>query len=295
MNQVSRLLLGAILFMSVLQASAAPTSCEDPSPLRFSLVPRTDLAKLLDEYRPLLSLMEGTLGRKVIVIHPSSYGAVVEGLVAGTIDVASMGPASYSIARNRDPSIVPFVTWTMQGGTFVKAGAHFYHSLLITRSARNFKEVTALKGLSVSLTDPASTSGAVIPREELRTLTGMRLEEFFGQVTYSGSHDRSIESVKKGYTDAAFVASEHLDDAIRQNRIDARELRVIWQSSPIPHDPFVYRGKLCQPLRDKIRQIFLTDSPEIRKLLTNLKADRFVPVTEMDFRQLQELLTREVR
>jgi phosphonate transport system substrate-binding protein len=282
-----------VLSLCAFHAEAAPPVCDDPKPLRFSLVPRTDLAKLLEEYQPLLRQLEKTLGRKITVIQPSSYGTVVEGLVAGTIDLASMGSASYSLAKNRDPSIMPFVTWTMQGGTFVKAGAHFYHSLLITRQEANLQDTAALKGRSLSLTDPGSTSGAVIPREEFGKLVGQRLEDYFGQVTYSGSHDRSVESVRKGYTDAAFVASEHLDEVIRQGRIEARELRVLWQSSPIPHDPFVFRGKLCPPLKEKIRQVFLTDSPEIRKFLVNLKADRFVPVSDEDYRQIQDVLTRQ--
>jgi phosphonate transport system substrate-binding protein len=273
-------------------AKAAPGACDDPKPLRFSLVPRTDMAKLLEEYQPLVQLLERILDRKIAVIQPSSYGTVVEGLVAGTIDLASMGPASYSLAKNRDPSIMPFVTWTMQGGTFVKAGSHTYNSLLITRQDSDLKVIGDLKGRSLSLTDPASSSGAVIPREEFGRLIGKRLEDYFGRVIYSGSHDRSVESIRKGYSDAAFVASEHLDEVIRQGRIEARELRVLWQSDPIPHDPFVFRGKLCSPLKDKIRQAFLTDAPEIRKLLENLKADRFVPVSDQDYSKLQEVLTR---
>jgi phosphonate transport system substrate-binding protein len=288
-----RLLLCCTLGLCVVQARAAAEACDDPRPLRFSLVPRTDLAKLLEEYRPLLKLLEKNLGRNITVIQPTSYGTVVEGLVAGTIDLASMGPASYSLAKNRDASVMPFVTWTMQGGTFVKAGSHTYNSLLIASQDGNLTDVAALKGRSVSLTDPASSSGAVIPRDEFGRLIGKRLEDYFGQVTYSGSHDRSVELIRKGYSDAAFVASEHLDEVIRQGRIEARAVRVLWQSRPIPHDPFVFRGKLCAPLKDKIRQTFLTDSPEIRKVLENLKADRFVPVTDEDYKHLQEVLTRE--
>ena len=293
MNRMTRLLAGLFLGLHAALAHAAAPACDDPTPLRFSLIPRTDLARQLEDHRPLLQHLEQALGRKLMVIQPSSYSTVIEGLLAGTIDLASMGPASYSIAKNRDPSITAFVTWTMQGGTFVKGGAHTYHSLLIVRHDSGLKYIADLQGRSVSLTDPASTSGAVIPRDEFGGQVGKRLKNYFGRVTFSGSHDRSIEVVRKGYADAAFVASEHLDEAIRQGRIDAREIRVLWQSRPIPHDPIVFRGKLCPELKKRIRQAFLADSPDVRAMLANVRGERFIPVTDAEYQHLRDLLTRD--
>lgn len=294
MTGMARLLGGLFLGLYVALAHpAASPACDDPTPLRFSLIPRTDLARQLEDHRPLLEHLERTLGRQLMVIQPSSYSTVIEGLLAGTIDLASMGPASYSLAKNRDPSVTAFATWTMRGGTFVKAGAHTYRSVLIVRRDSGLEDIADLQGRSVTLTDPASTSGAVIPRTEFGGQVGKPLKDYFGRVTFSGSHDRSIEIVRKGYADAAFVASEHLDVAIRQGRSDARGIRVLWQSHPIPHDPIVFRGKLCPELRKRIRQAFLADSPEVRAMLANVRGDRFIPVTDADYRHLRDLLTRD--
>lgn len=294
-----KLAIHCLAFLNLLMAGgitlAAGEVCENPYPLRFSLIPRTDLVKQMEEHRPLLQHLERKLDRKIVIVQSSSYGTVIEGLLANTIDLASMGPASYAIARNRDPSITPFVTWTMQAGHFVKQGAHSYNSLLIVRSDSAFMRVGELRKRRISLTDPASTSGGVIPRAEFSKLIGQSLEEFAGGVTYSGSHDRSISALKKGQVDAAFVASEHLDQAIREGRIKAEELRVLWESSPIPHDPFVYRGKLCPELKARIREAFMADTTEIKAMLNNLKGERFVEVTDETYRQLRETLLREQR
>lgn len=274
-------------------AAAAVEDCENPSPLRFALIPRNDIVKQLEEHRPLLLHLERALGRKIKVIQPSSYGSVIEGLLAGTIDLASMGPGSYSLARNRDPSITPIVTWTMQGGTFVKKGADSYKSLLITRRDSGFNSIDDLKRQRIGLTDPASTSGGVLPRAEFGRKIGRHLEEFAGSVTYSGSHDRSIAALKKGQVDAAFVASEHLDKAIREGRIGVDEISVLWESTPIPHDPFVLRGRLCRELKEKIRDAFMADTVETRTMLRNLNAERFVPVGDDAYRQLRDILSNE--
>lgn len=274
-------------------AWAAEKNCENPDPLRFALIPRTDLTKQMEQHRPLLQQLERSLGRKITIVQASSYGSVIEGLIANTVDLASMGPGSYAIARNRDTSITPFATWTMRAGHFIKQGAHAYNSLLIVRNDSEFKRIGELRQHRISLTDPASTSGGIVPRAEFTKLIKQPLEEFASGVTYSGSHDRSIETIKRGLVDAAFVASEHLDQAIRDDRIKPEEIRVLWESPPIPHDPFVYRGKLCPELKAKIRNVFFTDSPEIKAFLQNLKGERFVAVTDDEYRELREILLTE--
>ncbi len=273
--------------------AAAPGKCEDPDPLRFSLITRKDPIKQLEDHRPLLRQLEKQLGRRISVVQVSSYGAVIEGLVANSIDLASMGPGSYAIARSRDESITPFVTWSMQGGTFVKANSLSYNSLLIVLASSTFKRIEDLRSHNISLTDPASTSGGVIPRAEFSKAVGQPLDDFVGRVTYSGGHDRSVIALGKRQVDAAFVASEHLDQAIRDGLVKATEIRVLWESSPIPHDPFVYRGKLCPELKAKIRGAFFSDTPEMREMLRNLKGDRFVPVTDDAYRQIREVMLRE--
>lgn len=285
------LLLGSLSVTHAQEQPPAPeAACENPATLRFALIPRLDLARQLEDHRPLIQHLEQVLGRKIEVIQTSSYGAVIEGLLAGTIDLASVGPASYVLARRRDHTIIPFVTWSMRGGHFVKAGSPTYNSMLIVRKDSGIRNLADLKGLTLTLTDPASTSGAVVPRAEFSALVRTRLEDYFERITYSGSHDSSIEMVRKGYTHAAFVASEHLDTHILKGSVAPEDLRVLWQSRPIPHDPFVYRSKLCPELRDAIRQAFLSDSPQIRQMLANLKGEQFLPIDDEAFHPLHDII-----
>lgn len=293
MKDMLRQVVAIVLLACGSSLAAASSKCDDPDPLRFSLIPRKDQIRQLEEHRPLLRHLEKKLGRRIGIVQVSSYGTVIEGLVANSIDLASMGPGSYAIARSRDDSITPFVTWTMQGGAFVKAGAHSYNSLLIVLAGSHFKRIEDLRTRSIVLTDPASTSGGVIPRAEFSKTTGRALEDFAGRISYSGSHDRSIIALNKQQVDAAFVASEHLDQAIRDGLVKAEDIRVLWASSAIPHDPFVYRGKLCPELKARIRDAFYSDAPEIQQMLRNLKGERFVPVTDDAYRQIREVMLRE--
>jgi phosphonate transport system substrate-binding protein len=113
-----------------------------------------------------------------------------------------------------------------------------------------------------------------------------------GRVTYSASHDPSVDAIRRGYLDAAFVASERPDQQFDQGRIKPDELRVPWTSAPTPHDPIVFRGWLCAELQETIRKAFLSASPEIGEFLERLRAEPFIALTDADCDGLRQAMTR---
>lgn len=65
--------------------------------------------------------------------------------------------------------------------------------------------------------------------------------------------------------------------------------------APIPQDPFTYRGKLCDDIKTKIRDAFLTlhEQPEAKEFLNNVKSNRFVAMSDKDYDIIRAL--REAR
>jgi phosphonate transport system substrate-binding protein len=278
--------------LASLSWAAQGSPCDSPATLRFSLIPKKNVAEQLESYRPLLARLEAVTQRRVEVVPPSSYSSVIEGLLAGNIDVAELGPASFAIARSRDDTITPFATLAQGGGHFTRAGIQ-YHALLVARRSSDYRDIPSLAGRSVGLTDPASTSGAVLPGQEFAKVLGKPLVDHFSRLLYTGSHDRSIDSLLKGHVDAAFISSLRLDEYIRRGKLRPDDLVVLWKSSPIPHDPFVLRGRLCGPLQAAIRQALLTDSAEVRKVMANLKAEGFHPVGDEDYSHIREIIAQK--
>lgn len=90
--------------------------------------------------------------------------------------------------------------------------------------------------------------------------------------------------------DAGFVSSTRFEEALKTGRIAPGELTVLWQSAHLPHDPFVLRNRLCKAVVEKIHSVFFNAEP-LRALLDTLGADRFVPVTQADYRVIQDLLS----
>jgi phosphonate transport system substrate-binding protein len=280
-----RFLTGLFLvsFSTFIQAQI----CESPKTLRLSLIPKKSSEALGAEYQPLVKVLEAALKQPVEIVLASSYGSVVEGLLAGTIDLAELGPASYAQAKERDTRITAFASLIQRIGPNTDAGDS-YRSLLIVRSDKKIKDFASLRGSNLSLVDPASTSGALIPRQMISKLTGMPLERYFGRITFAGSHDRSILAVQRGFVDAAFVSSSRLDDALRTGSVRPDELQVHWRSSPIPYDPFVYRGQLCQTVKDKIKQAFFEKGASQQEMFRHMNGEGFAPVSDSNYREIRE-------
>ncbi|MDX9843484.1 MAG: phosphate/phosphite/phosphonate ABC transporter substrate-binding protein [Aquabacterium sp.] len=285
------LALFSLVLMWLAPAQAAPrhaTQCDSPRPLKLALVPLKDPNTQARQYRPLIKGLEQATGRRVQAVPATSYGAVIEGLLAGDIDLAEMGPASYAIAMSRGAKIKPVASFRLQQGP-ATPDSRAYHSVLITRHAHPAKDLGQLRGSTLSLTDPASTSGAILPRKAMQGLTGVTLESYFSRITFAGSHDRSLEAVRSGRVDAAFVSSTSIDDAVRRGALRIEEIRILWRSKPIPYDPFVVRQALCPALQDQIRQVFLGNAEPLRRMLHEMGMTGFVPVTDEDYREIRML------
>jgi phosphonate transport system substrate-binding protein len=275
------------LCLVVWAAHVQAQTCESPRTLRVSLIPKMSSAALGAEYQPLVKVLAAKLQRPIEIVMAPSYGAVVEGLLAGTIDLAELGPASYAQAKARDSRVTAFASLIQRIGPNTDA-ADSYRSLLIVRRDRKMADLASLRGSNISLVDPASTSGALIPRQMITKLTGVPFERYFGRITFAGSHDRAIQAVQKGFVDAAFVSSSRLDEALRQGSVRPDELQVQWKSSPIPYDPFVYRGQLCQAVTDRIKQAFFQNIAWRQDLFKDMNGEGFAHVSDENYRDIRE-------
>jgi phosphonate transport system substrate-binding protein len=207
--------------------------------------------------------------------------------LAGSVDLAELVPAPYGQAKARDAGITAFASLIQRVGPHTES-SDSYRSLLIVRRDKNFKGLTSLRSNSVSLIDPASTSGALIPRQVISKMTGMPLERYFGRITFAGSHDRAIQAVQKGFVDSALVSSSRLDEAVRTGSVHPDEIQVLWKSSPIPYDPFVYRGQLCASVIDKIKHAFFQNSASLQGMFKHINGEGFTPVSDDQYREIRE-------
>ena len=297
MMNKSRLVILAVVFMAVFSwlpnIVAAQAKSSQVEPLYFSIIPKKNLDQQIEEMRPLLDLLEQRLNRSIVIIRPQSYQSVIEGLVSHSIDFAVLGPASYAYARMRDNNIDAFASFMMKNGYATPKG-EYYNSVLITRSDSGYKKISDLRAKIIALTDPASTSGSVIPNKEFGQFLGQSLTSFFAKQIYTGSHDRSVNAVMTGKVDAAFVASSRLDDEIRNDRVKFNEVQILWTSQPIHYDPFVFGGSVDEQLRKDIRAVFFSQDPSLNRMYEAMQVKGLVAVENSDYQPIHDIVAKKL-
>ena len=273
-------------------AIALAQACENPKVLRFSMIPTQESVRELTLYKPVIDLLAKNTGKKIEFYMPTSYSSVVEALLGKWVDVAMLGPESYVIAKNQGAVIDVFTTYSKKKDGVQEAGPG-YKSMLITKKGSKFTTVDSLKGSVMLLVDPASTSGGLIPETQFGAkVIKMPLKQYFSRVAFSGGHDLSTIAVFDGKADAAFVASHRYMNAIESSkgRMKMDDFNVLWSSTLLPQDPFVYRSTLCPEVKQQILQTFLTldQTPEGKKFLENVDSDKFVEMKDADYNVIRE-------
>lgn len=64
---------------------------------------------------------------------------------------------------------------------------------------------------------------------------------------------------------------------------------MLWRSAPVPMDPFVYRGELCQDVKEKIRATFFRQSEPSKTVLGDMHGIRFLPIDDSDYDVIRNL------
>ncbi len=269
-------------------AQATPSHCSKDR-LRIGVIPKKPMKTLVREYQPLVSYLSAKLNMAVDMVHAESYDNVIQALVSGGIDIAWLGPAGYLMAYAQAPRIEPFASLTIEKGYFTPAG-NYYYSILLVRNNSGIKSVHDLQNKDIAFSEPSSTSGAVLPQRVFASLGQGKLENFFGSITYTGSHDRSIDALLDDRIDAAFVASVRADDYIKRGKMLANQIAVLWKSAPLHYDPYVFSAAICEDLKTRIKKLLLESDHNLDDFLQSQQAIGFAPVSHSDYENVMTLL-----
>lgn len=297
-QMLHRMLLGIGLSFLVLswlaQAAFSATTCDDPKAITFSIVPAMETMQDLGLYDPVIKYLKQVTGRDINFYMPTSRASVIEAMMNKFVDIAVHGPYSYVIANEKDKNIEVFATYSKAKGIVAEEGPG-YKAVLITKKGTKFTTIESLKGATLALVDPASTSGTLIPRISFTKVIKVPLETYFKKIVFSGGHDLSTMAVMDGKVDAAFVATHRFDEVINRGLVKQDDFNFLWFSEFVPGDPFTYRLSLCPELRKKIEDAFLNlhTVPGANKFLENVKAVKMVRMTSKDYDIIRELKKAE--
>jgi phosphonate transport system substrate-binding protein len=267
-------------------------------PLTFALIQSEEMTQLGARWDTTLKYIGKQVGTDVNFSATNSYAAVVEGMLGGFVDVGKLGANIYIVANKKsNGTIVPLVAAARPANMFNSEACACYHATLITKKGGGFETLASLKGKTVALVEPASTSGNALPRVLFpQAINGAKLEDYFGRVFYSGSHSASALAVLSGKADAAFVSESTLERVLVQRKLAKEDLNYLWRSPRIPIDVVAVNTKYVSPeMVRKIQAAFngMKDTEEGRKILQDTRYAEFSLVKDSDFNDLRKMLAYE--
>ncbi|MCH9056052.1 phosphonate ABC transporter substrate-binding protein [Synechococcus sp. PCC 6716] len=224
--------------------------------LVMGLIPAENNEEMIDKFEPMRAYLEQKLGRPVKVFTATDYAGVIEAMRQDRVDVAWFGPLSYILAE-KEAGAEAFAVGVTADGTST------YHSIFVVPGDSPLQSIKDLQGKNVALVDPASTSGGLVPRFMVSEVVGKKPEDFFGKLTYAGSHDAAGLAVKNGTVDAAAMSEITYRKMLKEGLITPESVRILVKSEALPGSPLVYRSDLDEDTKTKIRDVILNAHNDI--------------------------------
>lgn len=264
---------GIALSVSAVFAQAADV-------LKVSAIPDEAPTELLRKFKPLGAYLEQELGMKVEFVPVADYAAVVEALAADRIDMAWLGGFTFVQARLKTGNAVPLVQREQD--------AEFTSKFITSDPA--VKSLQDLQGKTFAFGSVSSTSGSLMPRYFMLQ-DGIKPEDFFSRVAYSGAHDATAAWVQAGKADAGVLNASVWQKLVDGGKIDTDKVKV-FATTPTYYDyNWTVRGNLDADLQEKIKSAFLAldpAKPEQKAILDLQAASRFIETTPENYEGIEE-------
>jgi len=259
----------AVACAAAVAASVASAHTANVCPngkVNFGVEPYDTGAQFTGAYKALTKTLSHSLRCPVKLVVTANYTAEVEAMRAGKLDVAEFGPLGYIFAHKLSHAKIVAVFGTKQHKPVT------YTAAIWVPNGSPIHTVAQLKGHTLALSDPASTSGNLYPRYAMLK-AGLNPDQDV-TIKYSGGHPQSLLALVNGQVDAAEVNSQQQSTAVAAGQFDTSKFHVLWRSKPIPNDPITVRSTLSMGFQAKFKKALLKMKPSQLKLVdTELGVD----------------------
>jgi phosphonate transport system substrate-binding protein len=260
--------------------SLTAVSANAVEPLRVSAIPDEAPTELLRKFKPLGAYLEQQLGMPVKFVPVADYAAVVEAIAADRIDLAWLGGFTFVQTRLKTGNAIPLVQ-RAEDATFTSK---------IISADPSVNSLQDLKGKTFAFGSVSSTSGSLMPRYFMLQ-DGIKPEEFFSRIAYSGAHDATAAWVQAGKADGGVLNASVWEKLVAAGKIDTSKVKVIATTPTFYDYNWTVRGSLEPALRDKIQAAFLAldpANPEHKAILDLQAASRFIETNAENYQGIEQ-------
>jgi len=250
-----RQFLGAVGFAAamLLTGSALAGSHSEQKTLNFGIISTESSQSLKKIWLPFLEDMEKKAGMDVKPFFAPDYAGVIEAMRYDKVDVAWFGNKSAMIAVDRSGGEIFAQTVDVTGNPG-------YWSLLVAHKDSPLNSVEDIianaKDLSFGNGDPNSTSGFLVPSYYVWTKNNVDPNRIFKRVL-NANHQTNLLAVANKQVDFATNNTENWARLEKTHPEKVKNVKVIWKSPLIPSDPIVWRVKLDDETKSKVKTFIM--------------------------------------
>ena len=288
--------LPALLLLLLLPLGACSSTSEQASsdqaqvPLTTGAIPDQDPEKLQRLYSKLADYLEAELGIPVEYKPVTDYTAAVSAFRVGDLDLVWFGGLTGVQARLQVEGAQAIAQRDIDAE---------FHSVFIANKNSGIQPLNDLSGLSalaghrLTFGSESSTSGRLMPQYFLEQ-AGVQIEDFKGEVGFSGSHDTTIELVEAGTYEVGALNEQVWQSRVESGDVDLDKVQVIWRT-PAYYD---YHWVINPEVEKRYGKDFVErvqaalfklnpNVPEQKEILELFGAARFIPTKNENYSQIE--------
>lgn len=245
-------------------------------------IPTQASDKFKAQMEKLGTLLSEQTGYEVKVRIPTDYASVVESMRFGKSDVAYFGPFTYAVA-NAQSGAQAFVTMNINGKPY------YYSYAIVAKDSPiqqlDDKGIATLKGKTIALGDPASTSSSQIPQLAMKN-AGLDREKDV-KLVFTNAHDAVLKTVATNKADIGFIDSAIFEGSLAKKfPEDFNKVRVVWKSMELYQYPWAHRKDLSPDVVRKLQEAFLSITD--KDVLEAFGADGFIATDDSKYNPIRD-------
>ncbi|MBN2646382.1 MAG: phosphate/phosphite/phosphonate ABC transporter substrate-binding protein [Thiotrichales bacterium] len=247
----------------------------------FAVHPLHNPSRLFDLFQPLMDYLNQQLPQAHFHLEASrDYAAFEEKLAQGQVEFALPNP--YQTLQ------------AIQSGhyqVFAKMGDdHNFRGIILVRADSPITEVRDLKGKTISYPAPTALAATMMPQYFLYQ-HGLDIQKQT-QSLYVGSQESAIMNVLHGEADAGATWPPPWELLTQQHPEIKRQLRVQWQTDPLPNNSLVARKDLPRALVLQVQKVFseLHQHPQGQAILHGLYLSKFEVANDQTYQPVERFL-----
>ncbi|MCB9688902.1 MAG: PhnD/SsuA/transferrin family substrate-binding protein [Alphaproteobacteria bacterium] len=253
--------LGLLLGVSTLAALGAfaawwthePALVLEGPPVHVSIAPVMDPARLAADHEPIRKYLEKTLLRPVSFDITPSYEDAADGVIDGTVPFAFLPRGTVAYAKAKAPELRILAVKVVDGS----ASTDGY--LVVRREEGAPGSIGELKGRTICLADPLSSTGWRLPRTAIEQ-AGLVMDQDV-KVHASGNHQQVLIDLLDGVCDVGATYSNNFNSADQRGIAIAR-LRILAMTGTAPHDAFVSGKGADEALANAVQDALVAFDPK---------------------------------